>query len=124
MADTYKAYQAAKTKYDELADMYELTETPADQLLAFFDEMETKMPSDLVVVSMTAGADGINLDMTTQSKESAAEALIQLRGFSSVYNISTSGLTESVNEDGISVVSFTVNCNFTTGTQRKVRDKE
>ena len=116
VADTYKAYQAAKTKYDELADMYELTETPADQLPAFFDEMETKMPSDLVVVSMTAGADGINLDMTTQSKESAAEALVQLRGFSSIYNISTSGLTESVNEDGVSVVSFSVNCNFTAGT--------
>ncbi len=116
VSDTYKAYQAAKTKYDKLSDMYELTETPADQLLAFFDEMETQMPSDLVVVSMTAGADGINLNLTTQSKESAAEALVQLRGFSSVYNISTSGITESVNEDGVSVVSFSVNCNFTAGT--------
>ena len=124
VSDTYQAYQAAKTKYDELSDLYELTETPADQLLAFLDEMETRMPSDLVVVSMTAGADGINLDMTTQSKESAAEALVQLRGFSSVSNISTSGLTESVNEDGISVVSFSVNCNFTAGTGADTAESE
>ncbi len=124
VSDTYKAYQDAKTKYDKLSDMYELTETPADQLLAFFDEMETQMPSDLVVVSMTAGADGMNLNLTTQSKESAAEALVQLRGFSSVSNISTSGLTESVNEDGVSVVSFSVNCNFTAGTGADTAESE
>lgn len=114
-AEVYDIYTATKTEFSDLETLQQMTETPDDALLPFLEEMEEKMPSDVVVVSMTAGVDGIHMNMTASSKDSAAMALMQLRNFETVSGVNTQELTEETSEEGKTVVSFSVNCSFAEG---------
>lgn len=111
-AEVYDTYTATKAEFADLETLYQMTETPDDALLSFLEEMEEKMPSDVVVVTMTAGVDGIHMNMTASSKDSVAMALMQLRSFETVSGVSTQELTEETSEEGKTVVSFSVNCSF------------
>lgn len=109
-AEVYDRYKAGEQKFSNVENMYALTETPDDALLSFLTEMEEKMPSDIVVVTMTAGTDGIQMSMTASSKDSAAKALMQLRDFPMISGVSSSEIVETKVEEGVSVVTFSVNC--------------
>lgn len=107
----YETYTATKQAYDSLEQLYGLTETADDMLLAFLAEMEEKMPSEISVSSMTAGVDGVSMNITVSSKETAAKVLMQLREFETLEQVDTPGITETDNS-GITTVSFSVYCTY------------
>lgn len=107
----YDTYTKTQAKYSDLAQMYELTETPNDALLAFLAEMEEKMPSEISVYSMTAGVDGVTMNITVSSKVAASKVLMQLREFETIDRVDTPAVTETISS-GRSTVSFSVYCTY------------
>lgn len=110
--DVFDEYTLDGAEYEDLKNMYRLTETPDDALPAFFGEMEEKMPSDVNVVSMTADASGVTMSLTAASKASASKMLMQLRTFTTLSDVSCPGLTDSKDDTGRAVVEFTVSCKY------------
>ncbi len=64
------------------------------QLRDFLNELEKKMPSSMLALSMTATNDGITLDITVNTLPEAADVINQFRTFESFDIISVSGVSE------------------------------
>lgn len=107
-----KTYNTVLAKYTGIQELNGLTKTPGDALLAFYGEMEEKMPSDILVSGMNAGPEGISMNITVANKLEAAEVLIQLRTFSTVDMVSTAGIEAEDHESGASGIRFTVECRY------------
>lgn len=110
--DTYNEYLALKAKNDDANTVVALTDTANDQVLLFLSEMESDMPSDIIIDSLTATADGVSMSITTGSKESAAKIMMQLRNFESLGTPVTSGLSDTEDENGVSSVTFSVTASY------------
>ena len=119
----YQEYQLTAKEYQNLQEMYQLTETPDDALLAFLGEMEEKMPSEIVVETMTAGTGGVNMSLRVSKKIVAADVLVQLRDFSTLSSVSTSGITETTESTGKSSVSFSVYCQYAAPTMEDAQEE-
>ena len=106
--DIFDAYTAAKNKADSYDRLYAYTETPNENLRAFLEEMEQKMPSSVVLGSFSATGTDVTFQLYAADKEEAAQALIQMRTFESLDTVSTSGLEEMENGE----VTMTVVCTY------------
>lgn len=106
----YNTYIASQGIWADSENMYELTRNHNDELVAFIQELEQKMPSDIIVLSMIATGDDVTLNIDVSSKESAAKVLQQLDDFKTVEITSTTGLIDVKDEFDTRVVKFTVKC--------------
>ncbi len=86
---------------------------PNDAFLDLIAELEENMPSDLLVSALSVSGDVISITATCDSKNSAAETLIKLRTFSSVYNVECSGITEEENDAGKKRVNISFTLTYT-----------
>ena len=64
------------------------------KLREFLNELEKKMPSSMLALSMSATNDGITLDITVNTLPEAADVINQFRTFESFEIISVSGVSE------------------------------
>ena len=96
----YNEYIQSKALYDGLTKMGDMTKEPNSDFLNFLRQMEEKMPSDLLVSKLTASAQGITMSVETKTKESAAEAIMQLRTFDCLGVIDCSEVKENINDSG------------------------
>lgn len=96
----YNEYIQSKALYDGLTKMGDMTKEPNSDFLNFLRQMEEKMPSDLLVSKLTASAQGITMSVETKTKESAAEAIMQLRTFDCLGVIDCSEVKENINGSG------------------------
>lgn len=106
--DLFDQYTAAKNKADSYDQLYAYTETPNEDLRAFLEEMEQKMPSSVVLGSFSSTGTDVTFQLYAASKEEAAQALIEMRTFESLDTVSTSGLEEMENGE----VTMTVVCTY------------
>ncbi|MEG2700959.1 MAG: hypothetical protein RR995_07220, partial [Hungatella sp.] len=98
--EIYYSYKNAQNSFQNLTDLYQLTTTPNEELLAFIQEMEVKMPSQISVLTFHATPEGIDMNLETSSKETAAEVLMQFRTFESLSEVHSSGITETTDDAG------------------------
>lgn len=108
--NVYNTYIAAQGLWTDAENMYALTENHNDDLIAFIQELEQKMPADIMVLSLLASSDNITLNINVNTKASAAKVIQELDAFESISVVRTDGLTDTKEEDGTHVVSFTLNC--------------
>jgi type IV pilus assembly protein PilM len=111
--ETYNAYVTAKMINQEAAMIDTDSSTVNDVFLTFIDEMEEKMPKDLVVTSFTVSEGEGSMSLICGSKESAAETLMQLRSFKTILLNSASGITETTSDAGATEESFSVTFELT-----------
>ena len=64
---------------DAMLMLKEYTQNPNQYFVAFMEELEQNMPSDIRIQDMTISANGFTMNMTTSDWTSAAEVLAQLR---------------------------------------------
>lgn len=83
------------------------TETNNAKLKAFFEELEDKMPSSILLLSANCNEQGVSMNVTVADYNSAAVAIRQLRSFESVDVIKVSALSQG---DGL--VAFSMNCTY------------
>ena len=89
-----------------------LLQHDAENLPAFFSELENKLPSTVNVISFTADDTTVTMNMNVESKEAAAMVVEQLRTFDSLMSVNARAITEEINELGGSVVNMTAVCTY------------
>lgn len=109
--DVRNTYVQTQTLWNQVHTMYNMTANDNDRLVAFIEELEVKMPSEIIVLSMSSNATGVTLNVEVGSKQAAAKVLQQLRDFESILVLDTATVTDT-KVDGTSrhTVSFSVNC--------------
>ncbi len=107
--DSFVAIQASQTAVNSLAA---LTSSQNSQLVAFFKELEAKMPSSIILLSVSCTNEGVSMNVTVGSYEDAATVISNLRDFKSLSTIEVSDMSRTENEAGIQRVSFTANCTY------------
>jgi len=110
--EIYTEYISLSQLSSELDRIYTSTQSRSEDLVAFIEELEEKMPSSIIVMSFSANSQGVNMSMTVDSKEAVAKTYMQLKTFESVEVISSSGLSESEDENGEKTVSFSVSLTY------------
>ncbi len=80
----YAAYLQQKYTFDKITYFYNSTVVANENLVAFIEEMEVKMPKTLNVISMTSSTENVNLSVTVQDKKEVAMVIRQFRTFESI----------------------------------------
>ena len=107
----YNEYTATLASYNLVTAMYGVTENRNEELVEFLEELESKMPKDVHVVSFTSTVDGVAINMNVSSKSEAAAAVEQLRSFNSLIpaSVTVNSVVEEIDEEtGTISVNFSV----------------
>ncbi len=109
----YNAYIKARDVNSEVNAIDDSTRRMNEYLSNVFEELEQKLPSTSVITSMNSGADVLTMSMKVNSKETAAELLMQLKDIIYFSDVQISSLTDSIDEQtGARRVEFTVACYY------------
>ncbi len=108
-ADIYEQYQSTQAVLDQLRGY---NQTHNASLVAFLEELERKMPSDLLLMSAVCDNQGVILNIVTPGMEEANVVIKQLRGFESIKQLEISTITESTEQGGIPSTTFSVRCGY------------
>lgn len=106
--EIYDAYMHMKQQYDGFVTLYGYTNTPNENLVAFLEELQEKVPSDIVIDSFSSTGTDVAFNATVNGKSQAANLLMQLRTFESLAEVTTSG----INEDETGRVTLAVSCTY------------
>ena len=103
--------------------MYAMTENSNEDLLAFLEELEEKMPSDIHVTSFTSALDTVTISAEIGTKEAMANAVQQLRAFHSLSSLAVMGAQDEIDEEGNRTVTFTVVGTYKTQEELKAEEE-
>ena len=103
-------YLINQQAWADMRTLYDLSVNENDLLVEFIEELEEKMPSEIVVLNLNATNEGVGMNIEVESKEAAALVLEQLREFDSISVIDTPSVVDATNEIGGHIVNFSVNC--------------
>lgn len=121
VAEVLDNYEKSKVTYEEVIALDEAAVSWNNELSAFIEELEEKMPNTFVANTFSANETGVTMAVTVHSKEEAAKVIEQLRTFESISIISTTGFVESVegeyittiNEDGTEIQTLVEGSEYT-----------
>jgi len=105
--DTYVLYQDGQMALNAFTTG---TLTINAQLVSFFEELERKMPSSILLLTAACRNEGVSLGVTVGSYTDAAAVISALRSFESLQQVEVSELTRAEDETGVGRVSFSVSC--------------
>lgn len=120
----YDKYSATQVAYDQVEQLYAITENHNEELLAFISEMEEKMPTNIRVQTFSAALDNVTMNIEVNNKEEMANAVQKLRNFDTLANVTVMGVTDELDEEGGRTVTFTVSCIYKTMEQMKAEAAE
>ena len=83
-------------------------DAPNAALVPFFEELERKMPSSILLLSAVCNNEGVTMHVTVPGMEEAAVVIAQLRSFESIQTIVVDTITETADEMGITTASLTI----------------
>lgn len=121
--EIYARYLTTQNSYNDVMAMYGLTENSNEDLLAFLEELEQKMPSDIHVTSFTSALDTVTISAEIGTKEAMANAVQQLRAFNSLSSLSVMGVQDEIDEEGSRTVTFTVVGTYKTQEELKAEEE-
>lgn len=106
--EIYDTHNNAKVLFDQVAAMELMTRSAGNSLGKLILELEEKLPRQSILESFQITENGITLSMKCNSKEGAAKTLMQLKEIPYLSNITTTGITQSTDENGLSTTRFIV----------------
>ena len=113
-------YLGTKDLYDQIDYGNQLTQNSNDGILAFFEELEQKLPSDVEVSEFTSNDTQCVITLRVADKETAAGVINNMRGFESLSEVVVESMTEEstlesdkkeLNSDNTTVI-FTMTCTY------------
>lgn len=111
--EVYDRYRDTKAKYEELLQFKDMTEAPGDTLLQLFSEMESKLPTDVLIKEMTATDELISMTFVAPTQKAAAKTLEAFRSFESVRDAFTEEVRKTTEVEGQGeLYEFVVICYF------------
>ncbi len=108
----YEDYLKAKYTNDKLNYYKSYADANNNHIVSFIEEMEKKMPSNLVVSSMVSSDTGVTLTVTVNTTEEAASLIKAFRTFDSVGSVDVNSITISNDETGRETCAFTVTIEY------------
>jgi type IV pilus assembly protein PilN len=108
----YNAFVSYQKGEEALNEVAANSDTPNAKLVSFFEELEEKMPSSILVLSAECTDDGVSMNITVSNYVDAASAISDLREFESLKDLKTSEITRSKDYSGVLRVHFTVSCSY------------
>lgn len=108
----YDEYLQVLANYNWAKGVDDAIYSPNNELVDFIGELEEKMPSEIVVFTLTATRNGVTMSIQVNSKSAAADVVAQLRTFSSVIVSHVSTIEETVDEDGVTTVGFDIDLTY------------
>lgn len=91
----YIDYLQQQYTYSKLTYFQNNTITPNEDLVAFIEEMEEKMPKSLNVQSFNADLEGVTISLSVENKDDAAWLIQQFRTFETVETVGCSAITDT-----------------------------
>lgn len=108
----YQSYALYKANAGSLATLSGTVSSPNDSLTAFFSELETKMPSRILLLSAACDQNGVTMNITVPDYDEVAMVLVQLRSFQSIRNIQISSVEKETDQSNGSYVKFSLTCEY------------
>lgn len=100
VAKIVEDYDNSTITYQALKDELVKADNWNNELVAFIEEMEKKMPTDFVAMTFNVSSGGIKISCQVKNKEEAARVIEQFRTFKSVALIQSSSFKEVLDESG------------------------
>ncbi|MEA4966113.1 MAG: pilus assembly protein PilM [Oscillospiraceae bacterium] len=110
--DVYSEYALYQDAQNAVIALDDSVSSPNDDLLALVDELEQKMPSEVLMLSAVCSQDSVTMSIEVPSYDDVAAVLGQLRTFDSLGTLVMSTVTENEDETGGTFLSFAVTCNY------------
>lgn len=104
----YDQYEEYVDFASQVEQMYTYTENENENLIAFMEEMEAKMPSDIQVKSLQGTEMDVMMQLEVGSKEVATKVMQQFREFDSVKSVTSNGITSELDAQGKETVNLSV----------------
>lgn len=111
----YEEYLTTRDAYDKVKAMYAVTENRNEELVEFLEELELKLPSDVVISSLSSDKEMVSITMKVGTKSEAAAVVQNLRTFDSLdeKSVDVASLTVEFDEEEVAIgVEFTVSANY------------
>ena len=103
--DSYLLYQQG----EQALNAFSLgTQSKNAELVSFFEELEDKMPSSILLLSAACSGEGVSLSITVGSYPEAAAVISALRSFESLQKVEVSELSRAEDEATAGRISFSV----------------
>lgn len=106
--EVYLKYQSLSGQVEQMKALDAETVNRNEEMVAFIETLEAKMPTSFSLNDLTATADGITMNVTVATKEEAAVVLDELRKLDSFIFVDTTSLSELITEIGETQYSFAV----------------
>ena len=104
----YQKYTLSKQAYEFVNEAYRLKDEPTAHIVEFLEEMEEKMPADILVSTINSDNDSISITMSVSTKEEAADVYQQFCTFKSLEYVTIENLTDETTDAGDGLVTFTL----------------
>ena len=118
-------YMNYKNVYAALDDMNTHTFSNIENMNGIVSELERNIPSDTIIHSLVATNESMILNATVSSKEEAAKLVSQVEGIEYFSKVTTSGFTDTKNEDtGSNEVVLSLACYFKTTEDETSKDAD
>ena len=108
----YNDYNSVLGDYQSITKLYSDTTSHNEKLNQLIAGLEERLPSTAVVSALTVNETGFSMNITTNSKLSAAKLYLQLGNLEGLSIVSIDSIAESEDENGIKMVTFAVNCQY------------
>jgi len=107
-------YNAQKAQTEDVLAMSASTYEVNEQARQLIDDLQEKMPKDVVLTNFTASAAAVTFPLTSTSYESLAQFVMDLKKLPELENVYIGSFTQGVDEvSGSSIFTTSVTCNYT-----------
>lgn len=101
-------YSNASKLYTDIVAMYDATQNPNENIVAFLTELQDKLPKSVAVSSFVSTRENVTMSLSVSTKEAVGKTLEQFRTFESIEDTIFDGASESVDGMGAPVWTFTI----------------
>ena len=105
-------YHTAKDKYDDVNAFMLYASDPNDDILKFINFLEEEMPSDISITNLSIASGEVTMVCKGNSKDTVAAFIVTLKNQSNISSVVCNTITESVDENDVATVTYTITCNF------------
>lgn len=111
--DIVDQYYDSKDRFSDVANFAVNAYNNDDYFMNFMRYLETDMPSDISISSMSVSNGAVTMSFSAGSKETVAAFITILKSKPNIAGVSVPSLSESVDEMGVTTVSGSLSCTFT-----------
>lgn len=98
---------AAEARYVDAATMYNTTYSLNENARVFISQLESKIPTNVIITSFTSSADGIVIPAVSTSWDGVADFIMQLKTIDCIADAYVSSVSKAISESGETTYNFT-----------------